>query len=56
MNEQERYLKRMSDTLKEMSKILEHIEGCFERINDNLRDDASKEDEDGTDTGDEGLS
>lgn len=56
MNEQERYLKRMSDTLKEMSKILEHIEGCFERMNDNLRDHTPKEDEDGTAAGDEGLS
>lgn len=37
MTEQERYLMRMSESLKDINKTLGHINDCLGRINDNLK-------------------
>lgn len=70
MNEQEKYLKRMSEYLKDIGTTLWRTNDCLERIYRDLRDHAPnesndcleridsrapKEDEDGTATSDVGI-
>lgn len=56
MTEQERYLMRMSESLKDIGKTLGRINDCLERIDKNLRDCAPKEAKDDTATDNEGVS